>query len=73
MLFRVDPRKGKEAARLNEMVYSWAPMMEKHRAGEISKEEYDNWRYNYPRDDKSQIWARVPNAKLMEDILKDMT
>ena len=48
-------------------------MMEKHRAGEISKEEYDNWRYNYPRDDKSQIWARVPNAKLMEDILKDMT
>lgn len=73
VLFRVDPRKGKEAARLNEMVHSWAPMMEKYRAGEISKEEYDNWRYNYPRDDKSQIWARVPNAKLMEDILKDMT
>lgn len=72
VLFRVDPRKGKEAARLNEMVYSWASMMEKYRAGEISKEEYDNWRYNYPRDDKPQIWARVPNAKLMEDNLKDM-
>ena len=27
---------------------SWAKMKSKLDTGEISKEEYDNWRYNYP-------------------------
>ena len=27
---------------------SWAKMKSKLDAGEISKKEYDNWRYNYP-------------------------
>ncbi len=72
VLFRVDPRKGKEAARLNEMVYSWATVMEKYRAGEISKEEYDNWRYNYPRDDNSRIRAHVFSAGLMDSIVQDV-
>ncbi len=54
------------------MVCAWAPVMEKYRAGEISKEEYDNWRYNYPRDDNSQIWAHVPSAEVMDSIVQDM-
>ena len=40
--------------------------------GEITKEEYDNWRYNYPRDDKTQIWAHVPSAGLMDSIIEGM-
>ena len=54
------------------MVCTWAPVMEKYRSGEISKEEYDDWRYNYPRDDSSQIWARVPSAGLMDSIVEGM-
>ena len=33
---------------------------EKFRAGEISKEDYDKWRYNYPKFDSKKIWAKVP-------------
>ena len=45
---RVDSRKGKDAAELSEMINAWAEQAEKLKNGEISKEEYDNWRYNYP-------------------------
>ena len=72
VLFRIDPRKGHDAAQINQMVCAWAPVMEKYRAGEISKEEYDNWRYNYPRDDNSQIWPHVPSAGVMDSIVQNM-
>ena len=29
-------------------------------AGEISKEDYDKWRYHYPEFDKSQNYVKVP-------------
>jgi len=61
-----DPRKGKDATRISEMVHSWALVAEKYRAGEISKEEYDKWRYNYPQYDTSRIWAKVPSQDLSD-------
>ena len=60
VLFRVNPRKGEDAAHLSEMVCDWAPVAEKFRAGEISKDDYDKWRYNYPKFDSKKIWAKVP-------------
>ena len=66
----IVPRKGKEAARISEMVYAWAPVAENYRAGEISKEEYDKWRYNYPQYDDTQITAKVPSQELSDAMLK---
>ena len=60
VLFRVNPRKGEDAAHLSEMVCDWALVAEKFRAGEISKDDYDKWRYNYPKFDSKKIWAKVP-------------
>ena len=31
-----------------EMFSAWQKQAEKFKNGEISKEEYDQWRYNYP-------------------------
>jgi transcriptional regulator with XRE-family HTH domain len=70
VLFRFDPRKGKDAARISEMVYAWAPVAKKYRAGEISKDDYDKWRYNYPRYDTSQRWASVPSQELSDAMVK---
>ncbi|MBO4212249.1 MAG: helix-turn-helix transcriptional regulator, partial [Oscillospiraceae bacterium] len=33
VLFRIDPRKGKDAARISELVCAWAAVSEKYRAG----------------------------------------
>ena len=70
VLFRIDPRKGKDAARISEMVCAWASVAEKYRAGEISKDDYDKWRYNYPQYDDTQIWAKVPSQELSDAIVK---
>ena len=71
VVFRIDPRKGKDAARVSEMVYAWAPVAEKFRAGEISKEEYDKWRYNYPQYDDTHIWAKVPSQEFSDAMVKE--
>lgn len=68
--FRFDPRKGEDAARIYKMVCAWASAAEKYRAGEISKEEYDRWRYNYPQYDDTQIWAKVPSKEFSDAMVK---
>ena len=70
VLFRIDPRKGKDAARISELVYAWAAVSEKYRAGEISRDEYDKWRYYYPQYDDTQITARVPSQELSDTMVK---
>ena len=34
------------------------------RQGEISKEDYDKWRYHYPEFDKAQTYVKVPPQDL---------
>ena len=70
VLFRIDPRKGKDAARISELVCAWAAVDEKYRAGEISRDEYDRWRYYYPQYDDTQITAKVPSQELSDAMVK---
>ena len=37
---------------------------------EISREEYDNWRYYYPKFDTTQIWAKVPSKELSDALVE---
>ena len=71
VLFRIDPRKGKDAARVSELVCAWAAIAEKYHAGEISRDEYDKWRYYYPQYDDTQITARVPSQELSDAITNE--
>ena len=70
MLFRIDPRRSKEAAELSEQASAWAVVAEKYRAGEITKDEYDRWRYYYPQYDDTQITAKVPSQELSDALVK---
>ena len=71
---KVNVRKGKEAAHLHEMLCAWKEQADKLSADEISREEYDRWRYYYPKFDTTQIWAKVPSQELSDalvDAFKD--
>ena len=57
---RVDPRKGKDAAELSEMLTAWAEQVEKLHNGDINREEYDRWRYNYQKYDAASGYGEVP-------------
>lgn len=71
---RVDPSKGKDAAELSEMLNAWAEQSEKYRNGDISREDYDKWRYNYPKYDENSGFVKVPSQNLsnaMVEAFKD--
>ena len=70
VLFRIDPRKGKDATLISELVCAWAAIAKKYHAGEISRDEYDKWRYYYPQYDDTQITAKVPSQELNDAMVK---
>lgn len=67
---RVDPRKGKDAAELSEMLTAWAEQAKKYRSGEINREDYDKWRYNYPKYDEASGYVKVPSQQLSDAMVE---
>lgn len=63
---QVDPRKGRDAAELSEMLTAWADQAEKLRNGNITREDYDKWRYNYPQYDETSGYVKVPSQQLSD-------
>ena len=53
-----------------QMLTAWAEQAEKYRSGEISKEQYDEWRYTYPEKDTTQHWAKVPSQELSDALVE---
>ena len=66
---RVDSRKGKDAAELSEMINAWAEQAEKYRKGDISREDYDKWRYNYPKYDETSGYVKVSSQGLSDMLI----
>ena len=67
---RVNIRHGKDAAELTRSLIAWREQAAKLEAGEITKEEYDRWRYHYPEFDTTQSWVKVPSQGF-SDMLVD--
>ncbi len=64
----IDPLT--DAAELSKMLCAWKEQADKLSSEEISKEEYDNWRYYYPKFDSTQIWAKVPSQELSDALVE---
>lgn len=61
---KVNKGNGKDAHELLKMLYAWKEQAEKLSTEDISKEEYDNWRYHYPKFNATQGWGKVPSQEL---------
>lgn len=66
---RVDVFQGKDATRLHEMLCAWGEQAAKLKSGEISKEDYDRWRYRYPEFDTTGHWHKVVPSQGLSDML----
>ena len=53
------------------MLCSWAEQAAHLEAGEISKEDYDKWRYHYPEFDSTQKRATVMSQGLSDLLVED--
>lgn len=69
---RVNVRQGKDAAELHKMLCAWQEQAGKLRTGEITQEEYDRWRYNYPKFDTSQVQTASMSQGLSELLMDDL-
>ena len=69
LCLRLD-REHREYQHLFEPFHTWQQMAAKLESGEISQEEYDNWRYTYPELDTSEIRAKVPSLELSDELIK---
>lgn len=67
---KVNKDKSKDAAELLQILTAWQEQASKLSAEEISKEEYDQWRYNYPKFDTTQHWAKVPSKELNDALVE---
>ena len=71
-VLRFDARKGTDALTIARMVASWGDVAAKYRAGSISKDEYDRWRYNYPAFDESQHYVKMPSKELNDAVIRNL-
>ena len=67
---KVNKDKSKDAAELLKMLSAWKKQTDKLSAEEISREDYDRWRYNYPKFDTTQHWAKSPSDELSDALVE---
>ena len=65
-----DPRKGTDAAELSEMLNAWAEQSEKYHNGDINRDEYDKWRYNYPKYDEASGYVKLPSQNFSDAMVE---
>lgn len=74
LCLRLDKSNRKIYDDMLRMLSAWQEQAAKLDAGEITKEEYDQWRYRYPEFDTTQRWVKVPSQELSDylvEALKD--
>ncbi|EOS21565.1 hypothetical protein C806_04213 [Lachnospiraceae bacterium 3-1] len=67
---KVSKDKSKNADELLKMLCAWKEQADKLSSEEISRENYDQWRYNYPKFDTTQHWAKVSSKELSDTLAK---
>jgi len=69
---KLDKSKGKVYHEMSQMLFAWLEQAKKLDAGEITKEEYDQWRYRYPEFGTTQRWVKVPSQVLTDWLFSDL-
>ena len=69
---RLDKSRGTTYLQMFDMLHAWREQAAKLERKEISKEEYDRWRYKYPELDQSGRWAKVPSQALSDALIEEL-
>ena len=70
LCIRLDKGMGINYLTMFDMFSAWQEQAEKFKNGEITKEEYDRWRYNYPKFDTESGWVKVPSQELSDAMVE---
>ena len=64
-------KNSQEYLKMVEMFLAWQKQAEKWYNGEITKEEYDEWRYKFPELDVSGMFRKIEPSDELDDLLAD--
>jgi transcriptional regulator with XRE-family HTH domain len=59
LCIRLNKQLGSTYTKMYGMLEPWEQMAQKYRNGEITREEYDQWRYRYPRSEAERNEAAL--------------
>ena len=69
---KLDKTNGKIYHEMSQMLFAWLEQAKKLEAREITRDEYDQWRYKYPEFDTTQRWVKVPSQELTDWLFSDL-
>ena len=76
---KIKSNRGRNTEELLKILTVWKEQADKYKLGEINKDTYDEWRYNYPKNDATRIFAKASSqqssdaaAEAFKDKLRDM-
>lgn len=69
---RLDKSDYSTYSSMFKMFHAWQQQTAKLENGEISKEQYDEWRYKYPELDTHQHWAKVPSQAVSDMLMEEL-
>lgn len=67
---KIDLTNGNQAIELHQMMCAWKAQAMKLAQGEITREQYDQWRYHYPEFDTTRKWVKMPSQELSDAMVK---
>lgn len=72
LCLRLDKSNRDNYTSLLHMFQAWQQMAAKLEQGEITKEEYNQWRYKYPELVTSHHFAKVPSKELNDFLVSEL-
>ena len=66
LCLRLDKTKGSTYSSMFDIFNAWHKESEKLKNSEITKEQYDQWRYKYPKLDTTGKWVKIPSQELSD-------
>jgi len=68
LCLRLDKSKGVTYLSMLDIFTAWQQEAEKLKSGEISKEDYDAWRYNYPHIEAERTRERLDDLRASKKV-----
>ena len=66
---RLDKSTGSTYSTMFDMFHAWQEQAARLEREEITKEEYDQWRYKYPELDTSNHWKKTVPSQGLSDLI----
>lgn len=66
LFLHIDNDRVSDSVELLQMLTAWQAQSAKLHSGEFTKDDYDNWRYHYPKFDDTRLWAKIPSEELSD-------